>query len=81
MSSEKDLENQSRKKSFDENGIPDCLRWSVLDVERWVEEDLKFPQYRVCKKLTIYVIILNLFDFVDDLWVYRADLLLWKTRK
>ncbi|XP_057313965.1 sterile alpha motif domain-containing protein 15-like [Hydractinia symbiolongicarpus] len=48
MSSEKDLENQSRKKSFDENGIPDCLRWTVSDVEQWVEEDLKFPQYRLC---------------------------------
>ena len=34
-------------KTFDQDGVPFCLKWSVEDVASWVEIELKFPQYKV----------------------------------
>ena len=34
-------------KTFDKDGVPFCLKWSVEDVANWVEQELKFPQYKV----------------------------------
>ena len=34
-------------KTFDLDGVPFCLKWSVEDVADWVEIELEFPQYKV----------------------------------
>ena len=31
-------------------GISSCLRWTIPDVEDWVEHELKLPQYKVTNK-------------------------------
>ena len=50
MAAESEInENDFEKKfypSFDNEGIPACLEWTVEDVAEWIEY-LGFPQYKV----------------------------------
>ncbi|XP_066920170.1 sterile alpha motif domain-containing protein 15-like [Clytia hemisphaerica] len=47
---EKNLKLPVKKyhKTFDHNGIPFVMRWSIDDVAEWVTSELKFPQYKDC---------------------------------
>lgn len=38
----------SRKYSFDRDGVPLMLNWTIKDVGDWVKIDLGFPEYEDC---------------------------------
>lgn len=42
------IETVSRKYSFDRDGVPLILRWSIKEVGEWIKNDLGFPQYEDC---------------------------------